>query len=272
MPKMEGIRQLALFPELFQSPSLPSISTLPEFDKSLDNLIKMSDLGAFISITIHGVEKSYSLHTRELEIPADFLLDDKVDSVSPTFHLFPEEIRHHLRKMAYDVKNFFNRKNSFKTPFGYFLYRPYFRIWQKYVEERKQHIDRFLSDALKGRTYGQNLLKAFREGYYFLETIKDDTAPWEFVKSVHLTHIHNTRKEIRRQNDTLHSLDHTFPDYPLKAITIKTLQFPLDLKSYVNQLRIQFTFKSIHLEYLKNVDIHSIEDVKRMSQKMGDEY
>lgn len=268
----EPIGQLSLFPELSPGPSLPSISTLPEFDKSLDNLIKMSDLGAFVTITVHGVEKSYSVHTTELEIPEDFLLDDSVDSVSPTFHLFPEEVRIHLRKTVYDVKSFFTTKNSFKTPFGYFIFRPYFRTWQKFVEDRKERVEQFLLEALKGRTYGQYFLKAFKNGYYLLQSIKDDTAPWEFQENVYLSDIREERKEINQRNLTLHSLDHTFPDYPLKAITIKTMHFPLDLKSYVNQLRIQFAFRSIHLDYLKDVEIHTIEDVKRLSQKMADEY
>jgi len=272
MSQTEGIGQLSFFPELSQTPSLPSISTLPEFDKSLDNLIKMSDLGAFISINMHGVEKSYSVHARELEIPTDFLLDDQVDAVSPTFHLFPEEIRLHLRKMIYDVKSFFNYKNSFKTPVGYFLYRPYFRIWQKYVEERKQNVDKFLSKTLKGKIYSQFLLKAFNDGYLFLKTIKDDTAPWEFLENIYLSQIRDIRSEIKGEKETLHSLNHTYPEYPLKAIAIKSMHFPLDLKTYVNQFRIQFTFKSIHLEYLKNVDIHTIEDVKRLSQMLVDEF
>ena len=272
MPQTEGIGQLSFFPELSSSPSIPSISTLPEFDKSMDNLIKMSDLGAFISINVHGVEKSYSVHTSELEIPADFLLDDQIDAVSPLYHLYPEEIRLHLRKMIYDVKSFFNHKNSFKTPFGYFLYRPYFRIWKKYVEERKQQVEKFLLKTLKGKTYGQHLLSAFREGYHFLFTIKDDTAPWEFLENVFLSHIKDVRNEIKKDNETLHSLVHTFPDYPLKAIALKTMHFPLDLKSYLNQFHIQFTFKSIHLEYLKDVDIHTVEDVKRLSQFLADKY
>ncbi|MEE9167259.1 MAG: hypothetical protein V3U24_07355 [Candidatus Neomarinimicrobiota bacterium] len=272
MSHSEGTGQLSFFPELSRSISVPSISTLPEFDKSLDNLIKMSDLGAFVSITVHGVEKSYSVHSTELEIPPDFLLEDRVDAVSDKFHLFPEDTRMHLRKMVYDVKSFFNSKNSFKTPFGFFIYRPYFRIWQAYVEEREEHIDRFLSKALKGRTYGHHFLTAFREGYAFLQSIKDDTAPWEFQESVYLSHVREVRKEIIDKNATLHSLDHTFPDYPLRAIALKTMHFPLDLKSYVAQLGIQFAFRSIHLDYLKDVEIHTIEDIKRLSQKMVDEY
>lgn len=269
MVKQEGLRQLVLFPELVSKPSLPSISTLPEFDRALDNLLKMSDLGAFISINVHGVDKSYSIHTSELEIPLEFLKDEKVNHISDTIHLFPDDVRQHLRKLTYEVKSFFNRKNSFKTPFGYFLYRPYFRIWSKFVTERKQHVEQFLLDTLKGRTYGQLFLKAFDCGYRFLEETSDDTAPWEFLKTVFLHHIQETRQRLIDNHQTLHTLDKTFPDYPLKAVALKTAHFPLDLSHYIRQLDIRFAFKSIHLEYLKEVSINSVEDVKRISEKMG---
>ena len=145
MAHLDTTGQLALFPELADSPELPSISTLPEFDKALHNLIKMSDLGAFISVTVHGLDKSYSVHVRELEIPEDFLLDGRGNAVSQQFPLFPEPLRQQLRKLSYDVKGFFNRENAFRTSFGYFLYRPYFRIWSKFGTE-------------SGPDLGQNLI------------------------------------------------------------------------------------------------------------------
>ncbi|MFQ6615842.1 MAG: hypothetical protein ACE5HZ_03605 [Fidelibacterota bacterium] len=271
MFKSRTIGQLSFFPDLFQSSSFPSITTLPQFDRALDNLIKMSDLGAFISITVHGVEKSYSVHPRELEIPDDFILEEAIDSSSDTFHLFPHEIRHHLRNRAYDAKSFFNTRNSFKTPFGFFLYRPYFRIWHRFVEERKQEVDSFLSRNLKGRVYGQLFLTAFKKGYGFLESIRDETAPWEFLSPVRLSRIRQVRKEIRENNLTLHSLDKTIPEFPLKAIVLKTMHFPETLKDYLNQLHLQYTFRSVHLDYLKDLDIQTIEDVKKFSQGLVDQ-
>ena len=146
MSHFDTTGQLALFPELIDSPELPSISTLPEFDRALHNLIKMSDLGAFISITVHGLDKSFSVHARELEIPEDFLLDGRSDATSQQIHLFPKSLRHQVRRLSYDVKRFFNKENSFRTPFGYFLFRPYFRIWSKFVREQEQRLSGFLTD------------------------------------------------------------------------------------------------------------------------------
>jgi len=263
--------QLALFPELFRIPTIPSISTLPEFDRAMDNLIKMSDLGAFVSVNIHGVDKSYSVHIFELEIPNDFLKNGSDNLVSPVYHLFPKEIRHQLRRLTYDIKNFFNRQNSFKTPFGYFLFRPYFRIWMKFVDDRKTQIQMFLEDTLSGKKYSRYFLTTFDKGYRFLSHIKDDTAPWEFSENILMNHIREVRKDIESQNLTLHTLDKTYPDYPLKAIAVKTHHFPIDLRNYIDNLQIKFAFKSIHLENLKNITIRSVEDVKRLSSKMGEE-
>ncbi len=260
--------QLALFPELSDSPELPSISTLPEFDRALHNLIKMSDLGAFISVTVHGLDKSYSVHVRELEIPEDFLLDSRGDAVSQQFLLFPEPLRQQLRKLSYDVKGFFNRENSFRTPFGYFLYRPYFRIWSKFVQDQQARLEGFLTDALSGRTYGKHFQASFEKGYRYLESIRDDTAPWNFEGRVRLADLQMCRKKIKSEGVTLHSLNKTTAEFAMMAIALKTMHFPFDLSAFVKQVAIRFDFKSIHLDYLKDVEIATVDDVIKMSDSI----
>ena len=268
MSHFDTTGQLALFPELIDSPELPSISTLPEFDRALHNLIKMSDLGAFISITVHGLDKSFSVHARELEIPEDFLLDGRGDAASQQIHLFPVSLRHQVRRLSYDVKRFFNKENSFRTPFGYFLFRPYFRIWSKFVREQEQRLTGFLTDALSGRIYGNHFLEGFETGYRFLESIKDETAPWEFSDKLLLGDLKEFRKKIKTENLTLHSLDKTTPDFPTLAIALKTAHFPTDLVTFLKQVNIQFDFKSIHLDYLKNVEITTVDDVINLSKSI----
>ncbi|MEE2876904.1 MAG: hypothetical protein VX822_03905 [Candidatus Neomarinimicrobiota bacterium] len=269
MTHLDTIGQLALFPELSDSPELPSISTLPEFDQALHNLIKMSDLGAFISVTVHGLNKSYSVHVRELEIPEDFLLESRSDAVSKQFALFPEPLRQQLRKLSYNVKGFFNRENSFRTSFGYFLYRPYFRIWSKFVQDHQARLEGFLTDTLSGRAYGNCFQEAFEKGYRFLESIRDDTAPWDFMDKTRLAGIHESRNTVKSQKLTLHSINKTTADYPLMAIVLKTMHFPTDLSAFVKQVKIQFDFKSIHLDYLKDVDIATVDDVIKMSESIS---
>ncbi|MFQ6607625.1 MAG: hypothetical protein ACE5EE_03700 [Fidelibacterota bacterium] len=271
MSSLEPRGQLALFPELANRPSLPSITTLPEFDRAMDNLIKMSDLGAFISVNVHGVEKSFSIHTRELEIPDDFLKEEYINGVSPTFYLFPPEIRNQLKKLLYEITAFFNQKNSFKSPFGFFLFRPYFRIWTKFAEERKEHVEAFLEDSQRGWTYGQHFRHMFEQGYSYLQEAADNTAPWEFLESALLQDIRETRRWLKENHKTHHTLDKTTPDYPMKAVCLKTLRIPTELEGYMRQLSIHFAFKSIHLDYLKDVEIRTVEDVKRLSERMGEE-
>ena len=131
--------QLSIFPELSENLSTPSIATIPEFDNALGNLIKMSDLGAFIQINILGIEKVYSLNLYELKIPQDFLRNDS--ALAPlTVHLFPQQVRNELKKLTYEVKAFFNRGNSFKTSFGYFLFRSHFPQWKAFLKNQQKVI------------------------------------------------------------------------------------------------------------------------------------
>ena len=44
-----------------------------EIRRALNNLIKLSDLGAFIELNIQGFEKGYTLNLSEAIIPKDFL-------------------------------------------------------------------------------------------------------------------------------------------------------------------------------------------------------
>ena len=113
-------RQIALFPELSKHSSIPSITTLPAFDNALSNLIKISDLGAFIQLSIGGLERGYTINLQELDIPKDFIKSG-TSTIPFSARLFPNDIRNRLKKISYEVKSFFNVHNSFKTSFGYFL-------------------------------------------------------------------------------------------------------------------------------------------------------
>jgi hypothetical protein len=70
--ELEDPGQLPLFPELSTGQNIPSLATLPEFGKALQNLIRMSDLGAFIELNIQGVDKLYTINLHDLDIPQDF--------------------------------------------------------------------------------------------------------------------------------------------------------------------------------------------------------
>jgi hypothetical protein len=260
-------RQLALFPELARHSSIPSITTLPAFDRALNNLIKMSDLGAFIQLTIQGLERVYSINLRELDIPSDFLKQDP--SLSPfSAYLFPTKVRNKLKKISYDVKSFFNNKNSFRTSFGYFLFRSHFTLWKHYLNEMDKNIQNQLFTELGHGTYQKYFMDQFLQGYNYLNANADDTAPWEFQDKITIQDIEKKRTELKESHFTLANLKATEIDYPFSLVTAKTNHIPLSLKAYVSNIQISSIFKVIHLEYLADKSIQSIDDIKKLIDNM----
>ncbi len=263
----EDPRQLSFFPELEEHASLPSLSTLPEFDRALGNLIKMSDLGAFIQLHIQGLEKGYSLNLREMNIPEDFLkLPPNYSTLN--IHLFPIEIRHQLKKFTYDIKAFFNRKNSFRTSFGYFLFRSHFSQWKQFIEHQRQIIIDYLSDALGHGKYGQLFLSQLKTGNAHFKSLADITAPWEFRDTILLKDVEATRRQIGEEGLTLHTLKPTDIDFPFLSLILRTQHIPLVLHQYLQQIQIHFVFKTIHLEYLSDININTIEDIRQLTDRL----
>jgi hypothetical protein len=111
----------------------------------------------------------------------------------------------------------------------------------------------------------------FEKGYNYLREAADDTAPWKFQNAALLQDIRETRRQLKENPQTHHTLDKTTLDYPMKAVCLKTLRIPTELEGYMRQLSIHFAFKSIHLDYLKDVEVRTVEDVKRLSERIGEE-
>jgi len=257
--------QLSFFPELDERTSLPSISTEPEFDQALGNLIKMSDMGAFIQLNIQGLEKGYTINVKELNIPHDFL--NISSAYNPlTVHLFPSALRNQLKKLTYDIKSFFNQDNSFRTSFGYFLYRSSFQSWKTFLKNQKSEIDSALSDFLSGGNFGHHFLDHFKQGYNHIFSQIDIIAPWEKREQLYLKDMDAYRKKINESGLTLHTLKATDIDYPFQVMVIKTSHIPTLLNQFLSQVQIHSIFKSIHLEYLSNRQIDTIEDIKKIAE------
>ena len=259
-------RQLSLFGELPDS-SNPSIATFPEFDNALNNLIKLSDLGSFIEINIQGFEKGYTLNLSEPIIPNDFLKLPK--SYTPiTSHLLSHDLRNQIKKLTYEIKAFFTPRNSFKTPFGYFLFRSDFGNWKHFLSLKKDEINEFLNEELSGGIYGKYFLDHFTRGYEFIESLSDITAPWEFRKKLLLKDIQESRKLMSLNNTTLSTLKHTDLDFPFSLMVFKTMHIPMVLHQYQSQLQIHSRFKTIHLEYLIDREINTIEDIRKLADSL----
>ncbi|MEE8437305.1 MAG: hypothetical protein V3S22_03080 [Candidatus Neomarinimicrobiota bacterium] len=261
----EDPRQLSFFPELDERTSLPSISTEPEFDRALGNLIKMSDMGAFIQLNILGLEKSYTINVKELDIPQDFL---KIDSAysALTVHLFPSELRNQLKKLTYDIKAFFTHGNSFKTSFGYFLYRSSFSAWKIFLENQKLEINKAVNGYLSGGNFGHHFLDHFKKGYDHIFSQSDIIAPWQVKDQLYLKDIDAFRKNILTSGITQHNLKPTEIDFPFQIMVVKTSHIPTILSQFLSQIQIHSVFKSIHLEYLSSIDINTIDDIKKLAE------
>ena len=254
-------RQIILFPELSKHSLIPSITTLPAFDKALNNLIKISDLGAFIQLTISGIERGYTVNLQEMDIPSDFIKPG-ISSIPLSARLFPNDIKNKLKKISYDVKSFFNAHNSFNTSFGYFLYRSHFTLWKHYLEKMDKTIKETLYSELGHGAYNKYFISHFREGYDYLKSIADVVTPWEFKDKIILKDIENRRNVLQSEHTTMASLKATEVTFPFDLIVQKTNHIPLLLKDYIDNIKINSIFKSIHLEYLVDKNITTIEDIK----------
>ncbi|MFQ6678565.1 MAG: hypothetical protein ACE5D0_09635 [Fidelibacterota bacterium] len=257
--------QLSIFPELSGDVSSPSIATIPEFDKALGNLIKMSDLGAFIQINIHGIDKSYSLNLNEIQIPPDFL---QKKTTSITVHLFSNEIKNDLKNLTYDLKSFFNPGNSFNTSFGYFLFRSHFPLWKSYLKQCEQTINDYISTTLGKGVFGHYFLNLFQKGYSFIKDSADVRAPWVFRKKILLKDIQELRHQHLKNGATISSLIPTDLDYPFQLMVLKTAHIPMVLHQYQAQVHVHSVFKTIHLDYLVDIEINTIEDVRKLTKKL----
>ena len=256
-------KQIALFPELSKNSAIPSITTLPAFDKALSNLIKISDLGAFIELKISGLERLYTLNVQELNIPQDFIKND-ISTIPFSIHLFPNDFRNKLKKKSYEVKSFFSAPNSFRTSFGYFLYRSHFTMWKIYLEKMNKSIKETLYSDLGHGNYANYFLAHFKEGYNYIKSIVDVVSPWEFDDYIDIKKIKLRRSELYENQQTISSLKPTEVSFPFDLLIYKTNHIPISLKDYVENIQISSIFKSIHLEYLADKKITSIDDIKQL--------
>ncbi|MFH1250560.1 MAG: hypothetical protein V1715_05620 [bacterium] len=252
-------KQAVLFPDLMADLDLPSITTLPEYDKALRNFIKMSDFGAFIELNVSGMEKSFSFSLNELQIPRRYR-QTRQDSSSPVYHLFPATIRNHLNRLKYDARSFFNRTNSVKTSYGHFLLRQYFHLWDLHRKYFMSNVVEYLQQEIGEQRYQKYFTGAWSEAVSWLRTgIKRKYH--HLLPSADIAQIRRDRERLNSVNMTISHLDREDPDYFQNCFILKTVHIPIDLADYINGISIFSTFKTIHLEQLKKTDIDSLEDL-----------
>lgn len=258
--------QIPLFPELFEDYYTPPLTSQPEFAQQLENFIKIADYGALLELNFRGLEKSYSLKRSELKIPVQFLKPDS-EETSPNFYLFPLEVRHQLEHFRYRLKSFFDHNNSIKTASGYFLFRNYFHRWERFLAECQEELHAYLAEDIGAAQYRHYFEKVLQDGLTWLTRQLSPLAPyqkdfpdWQVILQ--------KRHLFSSTGTTLANLIGTEPQYLLDAIVLKTMHIPHDLKHYTKGVAVLATYKNIHLDYLKDVKIENIRDLKHILEQI----
>ena len=102
------------------------------------------------------------------------------------------------------------------------------------------------------------------EGYELIQAVTDITAPWDFKDNILLKDIEAERKSLVEKGTTIQSLKPTEIDFPFQLIVLKTIHIPMVLHQFLHQIQILSVFKSIHLDYLADREINTIEDIRRL--------
>ncbi|MCJ7801704.1 MAG: hypothetical protein MUP82_05040, partial [Candidatus Marinimicrobia bacterium] len=133
-----------------------------------------------------------------------------------------------------------------------------------YLEKMNKSIKETLYSELGHGKYSNYFLTHFKEGYDYLKSIAGVVAPWEFDDDFDIKKIQFRRSELYENQLTISSLKPTEISYPFDLLIFKTNHIPISLKDYVENIQITSIFKSIHLEYLADKKITSIEDIKQL--------
>jgi len=266
MSRQFNPNQTLLFPEMCRDEYLPSIETAPDFDFALQNLIRLSDFGAFTQPTFTGIDKSYSIKLTELDLNPEYLREGAADS--PVFHLFPLDIRHRLERMKYHVRAFFNKSNSIRTDFGYFLFRPYFSKWYLHRQKILHDMQDYLRREVGPTQYQAYFRELFKAGVNWFEEVLSDAHPYRFAEEQYDDFLAQ-RDFVIRTNASIYQLDRGQADFVIQFLAVKTTHIPYELQRYIQGLEISSTYKTIHLDYLKDQKIETLEDVQALFKSLG---
>jgi len=83
-----------------------------------------------------------------------------------------------------------------------------------------------------------------------------------------LKDVQEIRNNLIEAQTTLSVLKATDLDFPFHVLALKTAHIPMVLHQYQSQIHVHSVFKTIHLEYLSDIDINTIEDVRKLTDKL----
>ncbi|MDD5765439.1 MAG: hypothetical protein PHW79_04185 [Candidatus Marinimicrobia bacterium] len=266
MAKVFNPKQTVLFPELFEDAFLPSITTLPDFDQALENFVRLSDFGALIDLNFHGIDKSYSLRLDEIQIPPKYL-KSQTENQSPVFNLFSADVRNRINRMKYDVRSFFIRTNHLKTPYGYFLFRKYFHKWDVHKKNKIEGLREYFTNEIGEAAYREYFQRLWRSGIDWIKSNLAEIHPYILTVDPD-KELPTERKNLRNAGTTTYQLDRNDRDLIVRFLILKIMHVPETLAEYTDGISILSMFKTIHLDYLKDVKIESIEDIEQLFQSI----
>jgi hypothetical protein len=252
-------RQLSIFPELEQYPSIPSITTHTDFDILVENIIRLSDLGAFVEYHISGMDKSYSLRLRDMKIPAEYFRNPEEDLFLEVA-LFSQEIIREVARIKYEIRAFFTSKNSLQTSFGPFLFRPYFDAWHNHLNTMREKLHNFFRNQLGGKKYFVSVKSAVERGFTFVGNAFINH-PYRLSDKISQEWIRSMREQINSERKTISQLSSVSEDFIIDYLIIKTQHFPLTLKEFLDNVKLSSVFKVVHFHHLSGIQIQSIRDI-----------
>jgi len=258
--------QITLFPDMYEDLYLPPITSHPDFEQELENFVRLADFGALLDLNFHGLEKSYSMKLNEFALPPQNLREDATNS-SPTFYLFPLAIRNRLNRFKYDVRAFFNDQNSLRSPSGYFLLRNFFHTWEAHRAALTQTLLTELQSLIGGRAYHSYLDGCISAGLEWLSAQVSAGSPYQRAYPG-FAEYEARRKLYQRSGVTLSQIQPEEPDYLFNCTVIKTEHLPLHFSQYLKGIAVTSTFKTIHPDYLKDLQIETLRDVKHLLEAL----
>ena len=121
------------------------------------------------------------------------------------------------------------------------------------------------------KQYSEHFKNIWFSGINWLASILKESHPYQIPKQFSVVKIMMERQRLLEAGKTLYQIDREMPEFLFQALILKTGHIPLTLANYVKGIVLSSTFKSIHLEYLKNAKLESIADVHQLFNTLWSE-
>lgn len=272
--------------EIYLSQYLPS-QNIPQtqislFDQKIPENIKaffqFNDLGAFVRYEVSGVNKSFSLSTKNLGIDENVQQVLKDNLTSNNYYLLPKRIQKQLSNLGAAPRRFLFKLSTNQPPsaiytnMGYFLLKIKFSEWYRKVQDAEGDIKCFLHYEVGHEDYQKFYLTAFQLVYDFFAReegaalLKD--SEWKpTIKDLIDLHqaVRDVIEKAAKNNERI--TKKSFKNIREKAI-FKIHHAPPTFDEYLDQIRVSSYLFNIHYTDLNNAKIEKLEDIKEIADRL----